>query len=204
MWDFQFDDTELDPGVRVRRVTLRTFIRWVGPGRGSPAYIQCASDNSKHEAILAQFRTDADQKLADLDQETANSRLSLGAWLLGLSVAALLATVVGSILLVWLGLSPLHRLSEAVSQVSEKDFRLPLDERRLPIELKPIVDRLKQTLDQLSRAFAREKQAVADISHELRTPVAALADHPRRGPGRPRSLKNIGPSWKIAGPAASR
>src|SRR5439155_26459510 len=31
-----------------------------------------------------------------------------------------------------------------------------------------------QTLTLLQRAFAREKQAVADISHELRTPIAAL------------------------------
>jgi signal transduction histidine kinase len=33
---------------------------------------------------------------------------------------------------------------------------------------------LTQTLDLLRRAFAREKQAVADISHELRTPIASL------------------------------
>jgi len=40
--------------------------------------------------------------------------------------------------------------------------------------LAPIVDHLKETLDQLRQAFEREKQAAADISHELRTPVAAL------------------------------
>ncbi len=69
---------------------------------------------------------------------------------------------------------PLQRLGDAVSKVSEKDFHLPFDEPRLPAELTPIVERLKQVLDQLRRAFEREKQAAADISHELRTPVAAL------------------------------
>jgi two-component system, OmpR family, heavy metal sensor histidine kinase CusS len=58
--------------------------------------------------------------------------------------------------------------------VSERDFRLQFGESRLPAELTPIVDRLQHTLDQLRRAFEREKQAAADISHELRTPVAAL------------------------------
>ena len=76
--------------------------------------------------------------------------------------------------LVRLGLSPLRRLSDAVSRVSEKDFRLPVDQRRLPGELKPIARRMTDTLEMLKRAFAREKQATADISHELRTPLAAL------------------------------
>jgi signal transduction histidine kinase len=68
----------------------------------------------------------------------------------------------------------LQRLSEAVSLVSAKDFRLPFDEPKLPAELRPIVERLTETLNLLKRAFAREKQAAADISHELRTPLAAL------------------------------
>src|SRR5205823_3035028 len=84
------------------------------------------------------------------------------------------AVVIGVYFLVRLGLMPLHRLGEAVSKVSEKDFRLQFPDERLPSELAPIVERLKVTLDQLRQAFEREKQAAADISHELRTPVAAL------------------------------
>jgi signal transduction histidine kinase len=80
----------------------------------------------------------------------------------------------GGWVLVGLGLAPLRRLSDAVSRVSERDFRLSVDAARLPRELRTIHDRLTQTLDLLRRAFAREKQAAADISHELRTPLAAL------------------------------
>jgi signal transduction histidine kinase len=65
-------------------------------------------------------------------------------------------------------------LSDAVSRVSEKDFKLPHDGHGLSDELLPIHSRLTQTLELLQRAFSREKQAVADISHELRTPIAAL------------------------------
>src|SRR5439155_16713987 len=48
------------------------------------------------------------------------------------------------------------------------------EERRVPREVEPIVARLNETLDMLKRAFTREKQAAADISHDLRTPLAAL------------------------------
>jgi signal transduction histidine kinase len=144
------------------------------PPQPAVIYIQCAGEDGKHRAILASLQQERDEELSRLEAETTASLTGLGARLLGISLAAFVATVLGSILLVWLGLSPLHRLSDAVSRVSEKDFRLPLDEKHLPGELQPIVNRLKLTLDQLRRAFAREKQALADISHELRTPVAAL------------------------------
>jgi signal transduction histidine kinase len=84
------------------------------------------------------------------------------------------ATVLGSFWLVRLGLLPLRRLSDAVSRVSPRDFRLPLQNKKMPTELQPIVARLDDTLDMLKRAFDREKKATADISHELRTPLAAL------------------------------
>jgi heavy metal sensor kinase len=94
--------------------------------------------------------------------------------LLLISLVSFVAAVAGGFLLVQLGLAPVGRLSDAVSKVSTKDFRLPLDPAGLPVELRPIANRLEQTLDMLKRVFAREKQAAADISHELRTPLAAL------------------------------
>jgi heavy metal sensor kinase len=106
-------------------------------------------------------------------EATDDTLRALRTHLLWIFAATLLATVLGGYWLVRFSLSPLQRLSEAVSRVSEKDFRLQMD-GRLPGELKPIVARLTQNLDQLKRAFAREKQAAADISHELRTPLAAL------------------------------
>ena len=85
-----------------------------------------------------------------------------------------IALVLGGWFFVSRGLSPLHTLSDAVSRVSEKDFRLPVVAADLGRELAPIHTRLTQTLTLLQRAFEREKQAVADISHELRTPIASL------------------------------
>jgi len=192
----EFSDYDLGPETPVRRVVFKSFARIAAPpkrGRdphhldrpGPPApppelqprsaiCIQCAASTRGRDAALAALKEGRDGDLAQLDGDTAGSLAGLRNRLLLISTAAFLAAVLGCYALVRLGLSPLRRLSDAVSRVSEKDFRLPLDQRRLPGELKPIANRLVDTLEMLKRAFAREKQAATDISHELRTPLAAL------------------------------
>lgn len=137
-------------------------------------YIQCASSIRQRDAAIRASRAALTEELEELDAESDQTLASLRGhlWLIGLATFG--ATALGGLWLVHLGLRPLKRLSEAVSEVSEKDFRLPLEETELPRELRPIAARLAQTLDLLQRAFAREKQAAADISHDLRTPLAAL------------------------------
>ena len=136
--------------------------------------IQCASSARDRDAALAAVMDLRDQRLTELGARSDASLTELRNRLLLTSTITFLFAVVGCYGLVRLGLSPLRRLSDAVSRVSEKDFRLPVDPRRLPGELKPIARRMTDTLEMLKRAFAREKQATADISHELRTPLAAL------------------------------
>jgi heavy metal sensor kinase len=199
----EYRDVEIEPGTTVRRVMFRARVHvdhpanagsvWPAPGPGDgrppraagdrpfprvPSQVWCtvyaAYGPARKEAALAPFRAQRDDELAALERETNDSLAALRNRLLAVTLASFAAVVVGVYFLVRLGLMPLQRLGDAVSRVSEKDFRLRFDEARLPGELAPIVDRLKQTLDQLRCAFEREKQAAADISHELRTPVAAL------------------------------
>jgi heavy metal sensor kinase len=136
--------------------------------------IQCAAETTQRDAELARLQAGLDGDLAGLKAESNATLDSLRDRLLLINLATFAAIVVGGFWLVRLGLSPLQSLSNAVSQVSAKDFRLPFDDRHLPRELRPIVERLTVTLNLLKRTFAREKQAAADISHELRTPLAAL------------------------------
>jgi heavy metal sensor kinase len=159
-------------------------------------YVQCACSTARRDAAIAEMtdrlrgdvavleaKRDEDlagltdrlnDDLSRLQEETTTALATLRRHLLLLCLVTFTLGAAGTLALVRFGLVPLQRLSEAVSRVSEKDFRLQLDEKRLPRELTPIAERLSQTLDQLKRAFAREKQATADISHELRTPLAAL------------------------------
>jgi heavy metal sensor kinase len=218
-----FDNTVLSPNTPVRRVVVMTsgvgqVFRWGGPRgpRSSPAvppqtprepppspprsirgptiYIHCAAETDKLDASLALLAQRRDEELAAVASQTDDSLRKLRGWLLGISLAVFAATGVGGFWLVRLGLRPLRRMSDAVSRVSAKDFRLPLDERSLPMELRPIADRLSGTLDLLKRAFAREKQAAADISHELRTPLAALmatAEFALRKPRGPEQYREL-------------
>jgi heavy metal sensor kinase len=198
----EYRDVDLEPGVTVRRVMFRARVHFdhagntgtvwppPGPGDNRPArsggdkpprgqfqvggVVYAAYGPGRYAAAIAPFQAQRDDELARLEQETSDELANLRNHLLLVTLASFAAIVVGVYFLVRMGLMPLHRLGDAVSRVSEKDFRLRFSEERIPIELNPIVDRLKQTLDQLRLAFEREKQAAADISHELRTPVAAL------------------------------
>ncbi len=137
-------------------------------------YIQYACDSNATDRAIAGANARQEEALRALDDDSRAMLSTLGGRLLLISLATFAATVAGGCWLVGHGMKPLRRLSEAVSRVSEKDFHLPFQEPRLPIELRPIVERLQDTLELLKRAFEREKQAAADISHDLRTPIAAL------------------------------
>jgi heavy metal sensor kinase len=138
-------------------------------------YVQTAAATTERDNAIKAIEAEVEEEMDKFRAESKATLVALRNRLLLISFATFGATILGGFALVWLGLRPLGRLTDAVSRVSTKDFRLPLDERRpLPSELRPVADRLTQTLEMLKRAFAREKQTAADISHELRTPLAAL------------------------------
>jgi heavy metal sensor kinase len=137
-------------------------------------FIQTARSIEAREAELAAYKNQFDAAMAGLREESQATLQSLRNRLLLLAGIAFVATVAGVVLLVHRGMLPIKRISHAVSQVSAQDFQLRLNKREVPQELTPIVEKLDDTLKSLEHAFAREKQAVADISHELRTPIAAL------------------------------
>jgi heavy metal sensor kinase len=209
-----FDEVKLPSGARIRRVTMKLMVppflargssreAWRSPpsepskrlvlirpmdATQPPSfYIQVAQNTTQRDAALAALDEQLRQELDNLEAESAATLADLRRHLWWISGIAFAATVMGGLWLIRLGLAPLQRLSEAVSQVSTRDFRLPLDPTRLPRELTPIAERLTGTLEMLKRAFAREKQAAADISHELRTPLAALLTTIDVGLRKPRS-----------------
>jgi signal transduction histidine kinase len=139
-----------------------------------PIFIQCAAPRAELDATLADLEAQTNEELRQSDDEANHTLRSLGMRLAWISLAVFAAVCIGASVLVRAGLSPLHRLGEAVSRVSETNFTLRYVGPPPPAELVPIVERLEQTLAMLQRAFDREKQSTADISHELRTPLAGL------------------------------
>jgi signal transduction histidine kinase len=214
-----FDEVELKPGVKVRRVTLKTPVSGFGgmgffwPSRrgGPPSglsknnnpkgqprpldsktptlFIQYASDLGPIEEKINQFGTERDEQLADVNGTIAEDLRQLRSRMLWIALATMGAVWLGGYVVIRLGLAPLSKMSEAVSQISPKNFHLPLETEKLPHELRPIAERLVEVLQHLQKAFAREKQAAADISHELRTPLAALMTNLELGLRKTRSAE---------------
>ncbi len=137
-------------------------------------FIQYAVETTPLANRLAKMTEQRNQRIARLSEETRITLQNLRERLFTLCGLTVVSVFVGGLILIWMGLAPLHRLSEAVSRINEKDFQLRLDPQSLPTELQPVAHRLRHSLDQLRQAFAREKQAAQDLSHDLRTPLAAL------------------------------
>jgi signal transduction histidine kinase len=152
----------------------RSYQPFRGPDATLRVYVHHLRPYSDLDSRLAAAQKDRDDDLSRVREETGMELAQLRERLITIGTGTFVALVLGGWFIVARGLSPLRKLSDAVSRVSEKEFRLDVEPAELGHELAPIHARLTQTLMLLQRAFAREKQAVADISHELRTPIASL------------------------------
>ncbi len=212
----EWDTVEIPGKGKFRRIVVPvggTVPVWVNPvsplalGPGGPRgwpprrpedfklriFLQTARLVTELENRIADFAVERDDHLANVRQETHLELTQLRTRLALIGGLTFIALLSGCWIVIGRGLAPVGKLSVAVSQVTEKDFSLPHDGKDLPRELAPIHARINQTLELLHRAFAREKQSVADISHELRTPIASLMaifDVTLRKPRTPEQYRN--------------
>lgn len=108
--------------------------------------------------------------LAESDAELRRMAMTLGAvWL----VATALAFGAG-LALRRAVLRPLARLDCQLKKLRPDDLTARLPERAGPSEVRALVVRLNTLLGGLEEAFRREQATIANIAHELRTPVAGL------------------------------
>ena len=70
-------------------------------------------------------------------------------------------------------LQPLRRLRE---EIGARDVALlsPLEPDEMPDEVQPLVDTLNQLLAKVDRLLATQRAFLADVAHELNTPLAAI------------------------------
>lgn len=136
--------------------------------------VQYASDTDRLKHVLAGYRQELLNDWDNLRVQNAGTLQTLWTQLWLMSLVAFGLTGVGGAWLIYRGMRPLSNLAESVSRVSYKNFNLGVVPANLPHELRPIAEKLQETLTSLERAFIHEKRAAADISHELRTPIASL------------------------------
>lgn len=87
---------------------------------------------------------------------------------------ALLATVVGSILIARLINRPLRELSFAASRIREGEFDSRLDENTLTSEIREVNMGFNRMARELAKVEEDRAVMLAGISHDLRTPLARL------------------------------
>ncbi len=105
---------------------------------------------------------------ATLEAEVARFRQSLWGWLAGAGLALL---GVQGLVLRW-GLAPLRRVVQEVAAV-EAGRQVGLD-GAYPPELRPLTDRLNALLAHGRSQLEHHRNALADLAHSLKTPLALL------------------------------
>ncbi len=93
--------------------------------------------------------------------------------LLGLAGAALLAAAAGWIVAGRI-LRPVHRLTAAARAASEQNLSQRIALQGPRDELRELADTFDTMLERLDRAFASQRQFIANASHELRTPLTVM------------------------------
>lgn len=93
-------------------------------------------------------------------------------WVGGIAASLLLLLVVLNLLAVSRGMVPLSRLRDQLGelQAGQRD-RLSLD---VPSELDSLVGQLNRFMDEIDGRLQRSRESVANLSHALKTPLAAV------------------------------
>ena len=104
--------------------------------------------------------------LAPLAAEGRRLALMLGLLWLASTVLAAISTFILARFLV----APVARLSRQIAAIDEHNLAVRLDHHG-PGELRPVIEHTNALLARLEQAFAREKETISTIAHELRTPV---------------------------------
>ncbi|HSZ59345.1 MAG TPA: ATP-binding protein [Tepidisphaeraceae bacterium] len=90
-----------------------------------------------------------------------------------------------------LSLRPLNQTAAVIGTIDEANLDQRIEAEELPVELRPMAGRLNEMLERLSRAFEQRRRFLADASHELRTPVAAIITTMEVALRRPRTASEL-------------
>lgn len=126
------------------------------PGANQPAHprliIQCAENIQAQMSLLHDYR------------------LVLILALMGI----MLVSALGGLFIAARALAPVEEMSETAGRISETNLAERFSVEKIPNELKVLAMTFNRTFNRLEKAFQRQRQFMADASHELKTPLSVI------------------------------
>ena len=143
--------------------------------RATPNKAALISTPNKNSAATPDTTTSGVMIFVGLGLEQVDGELSRMAIVLGALWAAATLLALASILLLRPAvLRPINELAAAIARLGPDDLAVRVPTTLAPQEMRVVADCLNGLLDRLEQAFTREQATIANIAHELRTPVAEL------------------------------
>jgi two-component system, OmpR family, sensor histidine kinase TctE len=113
------------------------------------------------------------------------SSITFGAWLAffareGFILIPLIVglfTLLGGLVAIPIVVRSIRPTARAAAALDPADLDMRLPDKKVVKELQPLVAAVNAALDRLTAAFQRRKRFIADVAHELRTPLAILTMH---------------------------
>ncbi len=164
----------------------------VGDALDSPVLEELqASDGKPLRTVGLRFMAQAsDNDETNPSQQTRSSALSLTVardatelysqlrflrWLfLSVSAAAAALSLLVATIVVRYSLVPLNSMALQIAGIQPDDLAARVEAQHVPTEIAPIRERLNDLLSRIEASFNRERRFTADVTHELRTPLAGM------------------------------
>ncbi|MGW7319118.1 sensor histidine kinase [Streptomyces sp. NPDC054865] len=148
------------PGIRFQTWRVRPL-----GGDHRQRVVQVVTDTPSGPAVVY---AGASLRDADAADDTTTAALVIGMPLLLATVALVTWRVTGR------ALRPVESIRAEVAEISDRDLH-----RRVPVpathdEVARLAETMNATLDRLEASGARQRQFIADASHELRSPITVL------------------------------
>lgn len=166
----------------------------VAPGSDTPVRQKAADGPVPSEVRVDMLRTTVAGQPVTIIAETSTGVLNqlseTSARLLLFGVPGILALAAGTVWLVvgW-ALRPVEKIRHAVTEITAADLSRRVPEPGTADEIGNLAETMNDMLARLDQSAARQRRFVADASHELRSPLAAIRTtlevglaHPDRAP----------------------
>lgn len=134
-----------------------------------------AGGDASVRVLTEQIDSDGQQAgtfhVAESLRQVATAQDSLQSTFLVVGAIALALLLAAATWIATLVARPLDRMASFAAAVDTAELDRRLANDRGPSEVRSLTDSLNHMLDRLQNAFEREREFVADASHELRTPI---------------------------------